>query len=172
MADALGAWHDFYLLLGGAAATLVGLTFVAASIAAGTVKKEHKTGINLFITPTLLHFTAILVTCLLIVAPFAEAGLRGASVLALGALGVAYSAAVAINMRRHGYVASINLRDRVWYATAPILAYLVVVSGAFLHTRNGGGSGDLLLAGGLGLLLLAGIRNAWDMVLWIVLQRG
>jgi len=33
LAEALGRWHEFYMLLGGASATMVGLLFVAATVA-------------------------------------------------------------------------------------------------------------------------------------------
>jgi hypothetical protein len=42
LAAAIQRWHDFYVLLGGAAATLVGLTFVAASIGAGVLTSSHE----------------------------------------------------------------------------------------------------------------------------------
>lgn len=164
-------WHDFYLLLGGAAATLVGLTFVAASIASGTMKREHETALNIFITPTVVHFTAILVACLLVAAPFADPRLRAFLLLAESGLGGVYSAAIWVGMYRHGYAATVDLRDRLWYALAPVFCYAAVATGAVLH-GFGAGAGEGVLAGGLGLLLLAGIRNAWDMALWIALRRG
>ncbi|MGH7088426.1 MAG: hypothetical protein ACREFQ_05955 [Stellaceae bacterium] len=169
--DALAVWHDFYLLLGGGAATLVGLTFVAASIIAGAVQRDHEQGLNVFITPTVLHFTAILVACLIAVAPIADPGKRGALLLALSIVGIGYSARVWLNMYRRGYAATVVLSDRLWYALAPVFAYAAVAAGALLAALAIP-AGGAVLASGLGLLLLAGIRNAWDMVIWIVIRRG
>jgi hypothetical protein len=42
MTEILRDWHDFYVLMGTMAATLVGLMFVAASIGAGLFTDEHK----------------------------------------------------------------------------------------------------------------------------------
>jgi hypothetical protein len=167
----LQGWHDFYALLGAAAATLVGLTFVAASIAAGTVKREHAPALNIFITPTVVHFTAILVACLLILAPFADPSSQGFLLLAGSAGGAVYSAVVLIEMRRRGYAATVDVRDRLWYALAPVLAYVVVAAGALLR-GIGARHGTAVLAVGFALLLFAGIRNAWDMLIFTVIRRG
>src|SRR5947209_15678032 len=62
-------WHDFYLLVGTAAATLVGLMFVAASIGASVFSEEHKAAMRAFISPTVVHFSAALVLCVLAMIP-------------------------------------------------------------------------------------------------------
>jgi hypothetical protein len=60
MTEILHDWHDFYVLLGTAAATLIGLMFVAASIGAGLFTDEHKDMMRTFLTPTIIHFCAVL----------------------------------------------------------------------------------------------------------------
>ena len=167
--SALKDWHDFYVLLGGAAATLVGLTFVAASIGVGVLTEEHEAGLQAFITPTVVHFAAILFACLLILAPFASVGVLGAVLAAEGIVGVVYSVNVLLHIRRHSFSITLLLVDRVWYAAAPVVAYIVLV-GAAASLSSGDGTSLVVLACGLGLLLLAGIRNAWDMALWIMMR--
>jgi hypothetical protein len=166
---ALRTWHDFYLLMGGAAATLVGLTFVAASIGVGVLTEEHEAGLKAFITPTVVHFAAILGACLLILAPFASIAILGAVLAAEALIGGAYSIGVLIHIRRSDFGVSLMLIDRVWYAAAPIIAY-AVFAGAAVSLARGQGTSLVALACGLGLLLLAGIRNAWDMALWIMMR--
>lgn len=65
------AWHDFLLLTGTAAATLLGLVFVAASIAA-TIPNEKlgdaTTG-NLWVQPIVWAFVRVLVVCAIGVVP-------------------------------------------------------------------------------------------------------
>jgi len=168
-AGALERWHDFYVLLGTAAATLVGLTFVAASIGVGVLTQDHEAGLKAFITPTLVHFAAILVACLLIIAPFASVALLGAVLAVEAIVGVAYSVNVLLHIRRHAIASSLLLVDRVWYAAIPIVAYAVFAGAAAALTR-GALTSLVVLASGLGLLLLAGIRNAWDMALWIMMR--
>src|SRR5260370_12351924 len=58
-------WHDFYAVIGEASATLVALIFVAASIGAEVFTTKHQAGIRSFLSPTVVHFTAVLVICLL-----------------------------------------------------------------------------------------------------------
>jgi hypothetical protein len=168
-AELLKDWHDFYMLIGGAAATLVGLTFVAASIGAGTMTKDHEVGLNAFITQTVVHFSAVLFACLFIVAPFDNATVLAAVLFCESVAGIAYSIRVWLTMRRHGFADSVDLADRVWYALAPIIGYVVLASATILHNARAQAS-LVMFAGGLGLLLLAGIRNAWDMALWIMMR--
>ena len=54
-------WHDFDLLIGTAAATLVGLMFVAASIGASVFTEKSRAAMQAFISPTVVHFTSVLV---------------------------------------------------------------------------------------------------------------
>jgi hypothetical protein len=49
-------WHDFYALVGTAAAPLVGLMFVAASIGANIFNEKHLEPMKAFVTPTVVHF--------------------------------------------------------------------------------------------------------------------
>src|SRR5215211_2710718 len=65
LADLIEDWHDFDLLVGTAAATLVGLMFVAASIGASIYTEKNRPGMQAFISPTVVHFTSVLVLALL-----------------------------------------------------------------------------------------------------------
>jgi hypothetical protein len=173
MTDALGqalkAWHDFYALVGGAAASLVGLTFIAASIGAGQIAPEHEAGFRVFVTPTMAHFTAILIACLLVMAPFEGVATLGAALLIEGAAGLGYCAWLWRLARKGGFAAAVDHVDRMWYAMAPVFGYTVVVA-ASIAMIAGLEASLAVLAFGLGLLLIAAIRNAWDMTLWIMMR--
>src|SRR5260370_28076673 len=69
LADLVRDWRDFYALLGAASATLVGLLFVAASIGASTFREEHRDPLGSFLTPTVVHFSAILFASILASVP-------------------------------------------------------------------------------------------------------
>jgi len=169
VADSLHAWHDFYLLIGTASATLVGLLFVAASIGAAYFTTEREAGLRAFLTPTVLHFTAIVVTCLVLMVPSHDRASLCASLLAIAAIGLGYSGTVWLRMRRRGFSATIDLADRIWYVLTPVASYLLMVAAAILLVQGPGGALEVL-AGALVLLLLLGIRNAWDMTVWITLH--
>jgi hypothetical protein len=169
LAEALKEWHDFYLLLGTAAGTLVGLTFVAITVGAGVIAPDRETGLRAFTTPTVVHFAAILFACLFVLTPFADWPFLGATLLAEALIALAYSCWVWLNIRRADFASSVIMSDRFWYSLLPIIAYtMIAVAAAALPFRAGASLGAL--AGGLLLLLIAGIRNAWDMALWIVMR--
>jgi hypothetical protein len=61
LAQPLQRWHDFYLLVGGAAATLVGLMFVAISLGSRLITEQSVPALRVFVTPTIIHFIYVLV---------------------------------------------------------------------------------------------------------------
>jgi hypothetical protein len=69
LAQPLQRWHDFYLLVGGAAATLVGLMFVAISLGSRLITERSIPGLRVFVTPTIIHFIYVLVIATVIVIP-------------------------------------------------------------------------------------------------------
>lgn len=169
LADRLHDWHDFYLLIGTASATLIGLMFVAASIGASYFTAELEAGLKAFLTPTVLHFTAVLVTCLLATAPSHTPLSLGLLLAAEGAIGLGYTVRLWVQMRRRGFTSTIDLEDRIWYVFAPFLAYLLMTLAGVLtpvHVE----AALPLLALSLVLMLLLGIRNAWDMTVWVVIR--
>src|SRR5215472_11969910 len=94
LSELLRDWHDFYVLTGTASATLVGLMFVAASIGAHVFSQKHDAAMGAFISPTVVHFSAALFICLLMMIP-ASTFLIHAGLLALGGLaGGVYSGRV------------------------------------------------------------------------------
>jgi hypothetical protein len=162
-------WHDFYVLVGTASATLVGLMFVAVSIGTAIFNEDHRGALTAFITPTVMHFASVLFGCLIATMPshswYTLGGLLGAGALA----GSVFSGRLAVQMvirRRY----KVDLEDRLFYALLPLAGYvLALVAAAVLLTHKAAISADLLAAAVL-TLLFAAIRNAWDMMVWIVIK--
>jgi hypothetical protein len=168
LADLIEDWHDFDLLVGTAAATLVGLMFVAASIGASIYTEKNRAGMQAFISPTVVHFTSVLVLALLALVPTHD-WLTLAGLLALvGAAGGIYTANLWMQLfvRRRF---DVDIVDRLFYAALPSLGYLLLLLAAFFLLRQSEAGLDLLAAAQI-TLLLAGIRNAWDMMMWIVIR--
>jgi hypothetical protein len=168
MTAQLRDWHDFYILIGTASATLIGLLFVAASVGASYFNAEREVPLRAFLTPTVLHFSVILVSCLLSMAPSIGTVL-GALLTFEGVVGIGYSCNVLSRMRRRGITRTIDLAERCCYIVIPFAAYLSLTATG-LVVGNRPAIGLDMLGGVLGALLLLGIRNAWDMTLWIVLK--
>ena len=163
--ELLHGWHDFYLFMGTAAATLIGAMFVVASIGGGFLTRERSPEIRAFLTPTVVHLATILLGSALTLVP----GLETPSLLvpsALGALaGLVYTGLVAARLLRR----RIDRGDRVWYALVPFLGYGVMLAAAVMIAGWSPLSLDAL-AVSMALLLIAGIRNAWDLILFLVAQ--
>ena len=172
--DILSSWHEFFSLIGSAAATLVGLMFVAASVGTGVFNLERQVGLRIFLSPTVVAFSVVLASSLIGILPAAEwllPGLMPGLMLGfVGLLGLLYSARIWRRMVREGLARAIDLEDRLWYAVVPAAAYaLLAVAG--LCFPGAPRLASVLLPTGMSLLLLAGIRNAWDMTTWAVLHR-
>src|SRR5262245_61938146 len=57
--ESLHAWHEFYLLLGTAGATLLALLFVAVSLGTGFLSNKDQRGTRTFMSPVVIHFTSV-----------------------------------------------------------------------------------------------------------------
>lgn len=168
----LSGWQNFYMIMGTAAATLTGLMFVVTTLIAGI--DAHVSTLNAavpaFNTPTVVQFGTVLLLAGILSAPWET--LSSLSLL-LGLVGlgmVLYSIIVMRRMQRVPNYQS-TLEDWSWYLALPLLAHSLVVVTAFLVPRN---PALALYVVGLGiiLLLLTGIRNAWDMVTFLAVERA
>jgi hypothetical protein len=164
--EQLRAWHDVYALVGTAAATLIGLIFIAGSIAASYMTEQHGAGVQAFFSPTVVHFAAVLIICIVVSAPFYSRAPLAGLLFLIGIVGLGYSLIVWVRMGHASFAASIDLSDRLWYAISPLGCHLFIMAAATVlwwHVL-----GLELLAIGTVLLLIAGIRNAWDITAWAV----
>jgi len=163
----LVAWHNFYLLLGTAAATLTGLMFVVVSLGPQLIAAHTATGVRAFATPTVVYFATVLLVAALMIVPAVPAPLLGA-LLALGSLGGLYYLGRA-GAHTQWRQAKLDWLDWLWYVGLPIVSYLLLLGAAVgLGLRH-----PLGLASGAAavlLLLIIGIRNAWDAVLVVAQQ--
>jgi hypothetical protein len=168
LAELLHDWHDFYVLVGTASATLVGLMFVAASIGTSVFNEEHRAPMTAFITPTVAHFAAVLFAALMISIPTHTWRTLGGLLGAGGLAGSIYCGRILVQIIvRHRF--NVDLTDRLFYALLPALGYLLVLVSAVLLLMQSTASANVIAAALL-TLLLAGIRNAWDMMVWIVIK--
>jgi hypothetical protein len=164
VASVLREWHEFYLLLGTAAAAVVALLFVAASVGAGLLTPERSAGVRVFMTPVVVHFATVLGASLLLLMP-SHTLLPLGALLALNALGGGiYAVVIGVRVWKN---AAVDLSDRIGYGLAPILGHIGAFGAAVLLLL-GHEAGFDVLAVALVLLLVAGIRNAWDLAVFMV----
>lgn len=159
-------WRDFYVVLATAAATLLGAMFVVASIGGRVVRKARAVQVGAFFTATVFHLAVVLFACALVMVPTLTRPVF-AIIIGLGGLaGLAIASRAGLWV---GRAVNIDRTDRVWYAAMPMVSYILIVAAAALMV-DGMAAGLETLALALGLLIAAGIRNAWDMIIFIVGQ--
>ena len=142
--------------------------FVTATIGSQVFTERNRAGTRAFLSPTVVHFSAVLFICILAAIPSQTWRTLAALLAASGLSGIAYSARVWVQLfvRRRF---DVDVIDRVFYALIPVLGYLLILVCVFLLFKESAASVDFLAAA-LITLLLAGIRNAWDMTIWIVIR--
>jgi hypothetical protein len=168
----LSDWQNFYMIMGTAAATLTGLMFVVTTLIAGidTHVSTLNAGISAFNTPTVVQFGAVLLLAGILSAPWQT--LSSLSLL-LGMVGlgmVFYSIIVSRRMRRMPNYQS-TLEDWLWYMALPLLAHILLFVAAFVLRENPA-LALYIVSSSMILLLLVGIRNAWDMVTFLAVERS
>jgi hypothetical protein len=167
-AELFHTWHDFYILVGTASATLVGLMFVSASIGSSVFSERHRTALQAFLSPTVVNFAAALFVCIGVMIPSQTSLSLGLLLTAGGVAGLVYAGRVWFQMivRRRFPVDAI---DRMFYATVPLLGYLLVLASGIMLLLGTRWSAEVTAAA-LVVLLFAAVRNAWDMTTWIMMR--
>jgi hypothetical protein len=170
LADTLRPWHEFYALLGTASATMVGLLFVAATVGSGVFSGDRRGALRVFLSASVVNFSLILATCLIVLAPVRDWPWFGGLIVACGMSGLAHCCLGWRDAVRDGLIAKIDLEDRTWYIAMPIIGYLsVAASGVTLALRLDLGCATLAVS--MGLVLAVGIHNAWDITVWSMIRR-
>jgi hypothetical protein len=93
-----------------------------------------------------------------------------AAILAVGGIGGAISL-LSTGAHQQWRRSKLEIGDWLWYIGLPILSYLLILSTAGQIWRSGRFALDTLAAAAI-LFLIIGIRNAWDLVLWMAHETG
>lgn len=168
----LASWQTFAMLMGTAAATLTGLMFIATTLMAGidTHVSIMNAGLTAYHNPTVIHFCAVLFMAGILSAPW-QALSTVSLIFGLTGLGMTiYIIYVAWRMRRMpGYQPPPH--DWVWYITLPWVLYLVLIIAAVILPASPAQALYLISAVMLALLFIS-IRNAWDLVTYLAIERS
>ena len=171
VASALTEWENFYIIVGSSAGALTGLTFVVITLVAGMRQRDMGRGIAAFTTPTTVYFGTVLLVCAILSAPWPALAPAALLLGLVGLAGVLYGAIVVRRQRQldqDDYTPV--LEDWLWYAVCPLVAYAALLAAAILLPGNPDAA--LFAVGGVMILLLfLGIRNAWDIVTYIAVER-
>jgi len=165
MIEALEKWHDFYVLVGTAGATLLALLFVAVSLGAGYLSNRNQGPTRLFMSPVVIHFTSVFFVSAVCLVPSHGTAFFAAVIGLTGLIGAVVSVVITMGVMRSRVTQYVP--DHFAYGAVPALAYLVLVAAATVIYRENIAGLDLL-AGALLLLIVVNIRNAWDLTLSMV----
>ena len=155
----LGEWDSFYVIVASAAGGLIGLQFVVITLISGRPAR-FKEANAAFATPTILHFSAVLLLSALLRAPWRSIGGPSLLLALLGFAGMLYSIVVVRRMLVQAAYRP-ELEDWFFHAMVPLAAYSLLAFSAIAarselrHPLFGIGAAALML-------LFTGVHNAWD----------
>jgi hypothetical protein len=156
-------WRDFYVMIGTASGAIVGASFIVASLASGV--KERAVGMRGFISPTAVHLASVLVSSAILSVPKISALVVALLLGTGGAAGAVYALIVVARIWRM----KLGMEDWCFYALLPVFAYgAIAASAAMIVLRVD--SPLYLLSAALILLLIVGMRNAWDMATFLIMR--
>jgi hypothetical protein len=165
---ALASWHDFYLLIGTGAFTLIGLMFVAVTFGAHLLNEKNMETARAFLDPTVVHFVQVLVIASLALIPGIGPSLFGGLLVAVGVLSLIVLVRVHDGLRTaSSQYNDLELSDWLSGFIIPLVVYLGFVGcGAAFWTGHAAFS---VLAGSTILILLNSIYSAWELILWLAI---
>ena len=167
--EALKEWHDFYVLVGTAGATLLALLFVAASLGAGFLTAERQMATRTFMSPVVVHFTSVFFLSAVALCPWHQAKLFAALIGATSLIGAMTSTYITVQVVRTDMTNYVE--DYLAYGVLPGLGYLALLAAAVsIYLEKD--FGLHALAAALLLLAIVNIRNAWDLTLAMLRQRS
>ena len=159
-------WDNFFLTMGPAAGSLIGLLFVVVTLTAGRDRDSTLRGAALYLTPTVFHFGVVLAVSAAAMAPGLAASQTALVLGAIGLYGVGYTAIVGVRLWTADGKVKPHWSDVWMYGVTPPAVYLLLSGAAaleFVQPRIAPYAVAVMLMA----LLFIGIRNAWDLVTWM-----
>lgn len=163
----LEQWHEFFLLSGTAAVTLTGALFVVISLGPSIIAAENKTGVRAFISPNAVYFTTVLVISHALLTSTIPREAMGWMLCAGALLSIVYLWST--RAPRRWRENNLPVLDWIWYIALPYLAYALTLVAGIGIVRDDARALPFLAAT-MVFLLVIGIRNAWDLAVWMPLQ--
>ncbi|MGA8959394.1 MAG: hypothetical protein WB475_04205 [Pseudolabrys sp.] len=160
--EALHEWHEFYILLGTAGATLLALLFVAVSLGTGFLSSKDQQGTRTFMSPVVIHFTSVFFLSAVCLVPSHGPVFFAVLIAGTAIVGVAVSIVISVWVVRTEMTQ--YLPDYLAYGLLPVGAYLALLV-ASIMIYLGRDYALEVLAGGLLVLAIVNVRNAWDLTL-------
>jgi len=165
----LAEWDNFYVITGSASAGLAGLTFVVIALSAES-RRVNFPGLRAFVTPTIVHFGAVLALAAYLSMPHQSRMSLSAAFGAGGLAGLLYVIQTAVGIRHvEGDYVPVR-EDWIWNVVLPAIVYAALFAAAFLIWSRPAPCMYVVAAVSV-LLMFIGIHNAWDVAVWNTVRR-
>ena len=164
-------WENFYLIVGSGGGALIGVMFVVATLTAGLEESRASRGALIYITPIVFHFSIVLIVSAIAVTPGLPLEAVGTLITLCAVLGFLYALITAIRIFRIRIVDVPDWEDKTFYGIMPTIAYFLLACAA-TAIWFAPMSAALFIGAVMLLLLLIGIRNAWDLATYLVLRKS
>jgi hypothetical protein len=129
-----------------------------------TIAERPKSGVRAFVTPTIVFFTTALAVSALMLVPHIAPAPIAVLLASTSIAGLAYL--LWVRGQRHWREQKLDAEDWVFFIGLPFLSYLLLLAAAIAIWRDSA-LGAPTLAFVTIVLLLIGIHNAWDLVIWL-----
>jgi hypothetical protein len=162
-------WENFYLIVGSGGGALIGVMFVVATLTAGLEESRASRGALIYITPIVFHFAIVLVVSAIAVTPGLPFEAVGVLIALCAALGFSYGIVTMIRIFTLKMEDLPDWEDKIFYGVVPVIAYVLLAT-ATAAIWFAPMSAALAIGAVMLLLLLIGIRNAWDLATYLVMR--
>jgi hypothetical protein len=160
-------WSDYFVLLGTAAAGLIGLLFVVVTLTANFERSRALWASGVYMSPVVASFALVLSASALTLVPGVTRPAFAGLLAIVATLGLAAALRSCLGIRKLSRSESPPHWSDFWgYGLGPALTYFALEGAAVAIWREAGWA-LYLLAGLLLILLLNAIRNAWDLISWM-----
>ena len=163
---AFAEWESFYVIVGTAAAALIGLQFVVMTLIADRPQVATPEAGAAFATPTIVHFGTVLLLSAVLRAPWQAITTVAVLWGLVGFAGMVYGAIVARRMRAQRAYQP-DREDWLFHALLPVAGYALLVLSAFAASSHAHEALFGVAAAVLSLLFIS-IHNVWDTIAYQV----
>ena len=160
-------WDEFYLMVGSAAAVLIGLIFVVVTLMQDRSRSSVLAGSKLYMGPIVLQVSFVLLLSAGALVPAMTEREFAAGAAAIALLGFGRGIYSTVGIAQLGKSEGAPHWTDVWfYGVIPALLFALLAGVAFAFWYDLSWARDGV-AGLITCLLLLAIRNEWDLVTWL-----
>jgi hypothetical protein len=164
------AWHDFFLMAGTAAVTLVGLLFVALSLHVAVLFRPEHQDFRALAAEAFQGYLYVLITALVFLLPVVDAHFNALIYVFLNVVML-----VRTLVRAPSYFVAHKAKggkmNQRWRFFVPALAYLLALV-AILRWWGGAANAGFGLFSPVVMMLAASARTSWDLLEYVGKVRG